>query len=150
MKEDYLSSIIKYIINKKIYFKLSEIKNNLIDDIDTIAYKLNCFGINSNIFDNEYIDTYTLILLIAFSSDFRTYKYKLYMGSSTIEKLSEIINPDLCIDRYRSIKYKKGCDDLYNYTSKRINMCNKNISIESIVREEINNSLNINTFRHII
>lgn len=150
MKEDYLSSIIKCTINRRIHFKLSEIKNNLIDDMDTIKYKLNCFGINSNMFDKEYIDIYSLILLIVFSCDFRTYKYKLFMCSSTIEKLSEIINPDLCIDRCKSIKYKKGCNDLYNYTNKGININNKNISFEGIVKEEINNSLNINTFRHII
>jgi len=150
MKEDYLSSIMKHNINKRAHFKLQDVKNCLIDDIDKIIYKLNCFGINTNIIEKEYIDIYSLILLIAFSNDFRTYKYKLFLCSSTVEKLSEIINPDLCIDRCKSLKYKKGSYDMYNYTSKSANIYNKNTSFESIVKEEINNSLNINTFRHII
>lgn len=150
MKEDYLSSVKKYTINNRTHFKLSEIKNNLIDDIDTIKYKLNCFGINTNILEKEYVDIYSLILLIVFSCDFRAYKYKFFMCSSTIEKLSEIINPDLCIDRCRSIKYKKGYKDKYNYTNNKISSGDKNLSFEDIVREEINNSININTFRHII
>ncbi len=150
MKEDYLSNIVKYIINKRIHFKLIDVKNNLVDDIEKIIFKLNSYGINTNIIEREYIDIYTLILLIVFSNDFRAYKYKLFLCSSTIEKLSEIANPDLCIDRCKSLKYKKGSYDLYNYTSKRTNINNKNVSFESIVKEEINNSLNINTFRHII
>ena len=68
MKEDYLSSIMKHTINKRVHFKLLDVRNSLIDDIDKIIYKLNCFNINTNIIEKEYIDVYSLILLIVLNT----------------------------------------------------------------------------------
>ena len=150
MKEDYLSYIKMCTFNNKIHFKLSDIKNYLIDDIDVILVKLNYFGIEDKMFSGEYIDAYSLILLIAFSNDFRTYKYKFYLCSSAVEKLSEIMNPELCIDRSKALQYKKGYDDSYKYIGKRKSSGKNNMAFNEIVKEEINNSLNIDAFRQII
>ncbi len=144
--QDYISKIKVKKYNERIYFNINDIRIYIIDDINSIIDKLESININIKIKDLDYIDFYTFILLIAFSNDFRTYEYKFYLISSTIEKISEIIDPDLCSDRRMSIKYKKGFFNSYKLT----NINNSNTSFKDILLEEINNSININNFKQII
>lgn len=148
MTENYLSQIQYKRINKKLYFNLNDIKKYLIDDLDIILVKLNYYDVNDKLYEKEYIDIYLLILLIAFSNDFRTYQYKFYLVSSTTEKISEIFNPDLCLDRLRSLKYKRGYNDSYKF-NKAVES-NTTYSVKEMIYEEINNSHNIDSFRQII
>ena len=136
MNEDYLSLIKTRITSRSIYFNMSDIKTNLIDDLDIILAKLDFFELDTDAFNKEYIDLYLFILLIAFSNDFRTFKYKFYIISSTLEKINEINNPSLCIDRAASLKYKKGYYGSYKFITK--NSSNyAGMSFKDIIYEEI-------------
>ncbi len=135
--------------NNRIYFNMKDIRSKLIDDLEIIIVKLEYFNINIKVYDKEYIDMYSLVLLITFSNDFRTYKYKFFLCSSTIEIISQIKNPDLCIDKAKSLRYKRNINECFNFKQK-----DKHIDTEKtfkdIIIEQINYSLNTDAFRQII
>jgi len=148
MNFDYLSEIRNKSINGRTFYNTYDIRKYLIDDYDDAVDKISYYNLNIANYNNEYIDLYSLILLIAFSSDYRTHKYKFYLTRCTIEKLRELINPELCIDRANTLKYKKKENEAYKYNSK-ISISDKK-DIYKIILDEINFSLNTNLFRQII
>ncbi len=147
MNDDYLSMINYKKYNNRYYFNLNDIKNYLIDDLSIILAKMDYFNIDTTIFNREYIDLYYLLLLITYSNDFRTFKYKFFLIGSSIEKIAEINNPNLCIDRCNSLKYKKGYYNQYKFKSKSTSSFK---SFKDIIYEEINNSILLDNYRFII
>ncbi len=89
-------------------------------------------------FDNE-----NLIKLIILINNDKTSIYKKYIYKLIIERTSEIINPELAIDRVKTIYYKKGIEVKYfiqknEYLKNEYLINNKILSNNELFKEDIN------------
>lgn len=141
------------IINKKgkTYFNLDNIKDSLITDFMSVRKKMLLMGLDVSRLIHPYIDTYTFMIIILLSNDESIYKYKYFFVYASISLLNELINPDIAIDKAKSIFYKQGIDLEYSYKKKNKLFTNngKNNYLKNMINEEIKNSLDIDTIRQL-
>ena len=99
------------------YFKITDFKtaaNNFILN-DYMPIEIETKKICINYVKYLFLDNENFIKLIIIINNKRTKIYKEYLYKIMIERISEIKNPELAIDRTKTIYYKKGLEVKYYF-----------------------------------
>lgn len=117
---------VRCIFKKQWYYKLDDvikyfdIKNykitngNLILDY-YMPFKIEVKKININYVRHLFLDNKNFIKLMIISNNKNTTVYKEYLYKIMTERINEIINPELAIDKVKTIYYKKGLEVKYYF-----------------------------------
>lgn len=151
MYNDITLDSIRKVIQNKVYYNIYDVKKHLIIDYDEVISKIKKLGINYKNLISDYIDTYTLVLLIICSESSITLKYKKYIIFCVLEKLSEIKNPTLGIDRLNTICFKKNTCNKFSFKTKNelSSVVRKEKQFSDVLNEEIDLSCNMELIRQL-
>ncbi|MEG1015854.1 MAG: hypothetical protein RR228_03985 [Bacilli bacterium] len=122
-----LTDTVKYLFKKDTISILNEILNNKEIEIHKMRRRN-----DENYITIDYLDTYNLIKVLLIYNSPKIKDIKLWFASIILERINEIVYPEIALDRLKTINAKKGNQYKYIFQKKE-----NPIDIEVLTNQEI-------------
>lgn len=161
MKKNYVSIFEKdnlnsIYINNEILFNVEELLKLFIKTSFNVEHLINSFkrkSLNlkikklnhSSSKTNYYVNTTNALRILLLINSDKAKEYKEWLIKCGIERINEIITPDIIYDRLKTILYKKGIKKDYNFIKKDLDAIEYKVNYaelnQSILNEDINDNI---------